>query len=338
MTTATEQNPQQPTQGGQTAVGNRSGTWQRWVTLLAHREPGDSLALFRIGCGLCVVGAVGAVVTAGAVPTLWFDAPHGGYLATLDAPWQFTFLGGATPFNVWIMVVLAMISGLCLALGVGGRLTALVALQSYMALADLNVDAGGSYDNMLTNALWLLFLSRATATLSLDCRLRTGKWTSRKLVPAWPRYLVIFQLVLIYWSTGMHKLSASWMPGGGFSAVYYTLQQPTWQRWDMQWLAWVYPLTQVATAVTWLWEITSPLLLLALWYRATRERPGRLRAFFNWINYPRWFVLIGVIMHAAVLVFMEVGPFSWIAFAYYACLLRPRGLASACPGQPAVNQ
>ena len=61
-------------------------------------------------------------------------------------------------------------------------------------------------DRLLTNALWLLVLSRSTATLSLDCRLRTGQWVSSVLVPAWPRYLALYQLVLVYGTTGLQKL------------------------------------------------------------------------------------------------------------------------------------
>ena len=32
----------------------------------------------------------------------------------------------------------------------------------------------------------------------------------------------------------------------------------------MTWLAWVFPMTQVATAVTWFWEVLSPIWLLAV--------------------------------------------------------------------------
>ncbi len=148
--------------------------------------------------------------------------------------------------------------------------------------------------------------------------------------------MAIYQLVLIYWSTGLHKVSASWTPVGGYSALYYTLQQPTWQRWDMDWLAWVYPLTQAATALTWFWEITSPLLLLALWYRATPERPGRLRAVFNRLNYRRLFVVFGVCLHLMIFALMDVGPFTWVTLAFYVCLYGPdewRVLcARRCPG------
>jgi hypothetical protein len=295
--------------------------WGRWVRFLDRREAGTTLALWRIACGLVVVGSVGAVVLAGAVPLLWFDPADGGYSCPTPS-WLFRQIG-LTRGTVVTVVVVTLAAGFCTVLGLGGRLSILVALQGYIALVRLNGDATGSYDFAITNALWLLVLSRSTETLSLDCRLRTGRWTSVRLVPAWPRYVAIFQLVLIYWSTGLHKLSATWTPAGGFSALYYILQQPTWRRWDMSGAARVYPLTQVATAVTWVWELTSPLLLLALWYRSTRDRTGWLRRQFNRINFRRLWVTIGVLVHLGIFVFLEVGPFSWIMLAFYVCLYLP---------------
>jgi hypothetical protein len=303
-------------------VSRLGRTWDRWVRFWDRRERGTTLALWRIACGLCVVGAIGAVVLAGAARPLWFDPADGGY-SPRTAPWQFRLLGGVTPGVVNGVVAATVIAGVLMTIGLGGRLPVLVALQGYLALVNLNGAGTGGYDFAIANSLWLLILARGTETLSLDCRIRSGRWTSEREIPAWPRYLAIFQLVLIYWSTGMHKLSAAWTPAGGFSALYYILQQPTWRRFDTTWAAYVYPLTQVATAVTWAWEVTSPLLLLALWYRATAGRPGRVRRLFNRVNFRRLFVLIGLTVHLGLLVLMEVGPFSLVMLAFYLCLYHP---------------
>lgn len=297
------------------------GVWFRWADFVSRREPGAALALFRIGCGVCVVWAIGGVAVNGLAPFVWLDPAHGGYRDHAGAPWQFALVGGVNPVTLWTAIGMAVMSGLLLAAGLGGRATAFLTLQAFMALT--RIDGQGFDDQMLTNALWLLVLSRSTATLSLDCRLRTGRWTSDMLIPAWPRYLVIHQLVLLYWASGMQKVSVAWTPAGEFSALYYILQRPCWQRWDMSWLAWVYPLTQIGTAVSWLWEVTAPLLLLALWFRRTRERRGRVRAFFNWINFRRLFVMLGVTVHLNIFVFMGLGPFSWVALSFYACLFQP---------------
>jgi hypothetical protein len=300
----------------------RRGPWGRWVALLAEREAGTALALFRIACGLSLLYSVGSVALHGMVPVIWLP-PGEGFATTREGPWLFQQFGGLTPTTAWLTVTVTLLAGLLLVLGGGGRLTALLALQAYMILTSLNVNAVGGYDWLLTNALWLLVLGRATATLSLDCRLRTGLWRSDEPVSAWPRYVAVYQIVLVYWSTGLHKVSRAWTPAGGFSALYYILQEPTWQRWDMTWLAHVYPLTQLATATTWLWELTAPLLLLVLWYRRTAGRPGRLRALCNRLPLRGLWVAVGLGVHLGILLLMDVGPFSLVALCYYPCLFRP---------------
>ncbi|HRX83860.1 MAG TPA: HTTM domain-containing protein, partial [Phycisphaerae bacterium] len=271
--------------------------WNRFIGLFRRTEPGDSLAVARIACGLCVLWTIGSMVSAGLVQVLWLDAAHGGYRERVGVNWLVALLGGPEPAVVWTLVIGGLLGGAALVAGIAGRVAALVAGQALTALVFLNSQAAGSYDLMLTNALWILVLSRSTATLSLACRLRRGAWRSAVEVPAWPRYLLLIQLVAIYFSTGIQKLSNCWTPAGGFSALYYILQQPSWQRGDMRWIAHVYPLTQFGTALAWIWELTCPLLLLAVYFRATPNRTGRLRRLFARIHYIPVFVAIGVTMH-----------------------------------------
>jgi hypothetical protein len=270
-----------------------------------------------------VLTSIGNALLHGVVGVIWLDQADGGYRRLASPPWLFELLGGVSPTTLWPMVCLVLASSVMLTIGLGGRVTAFVLLQSYLAVSHINWHTRGCDDQLIGNALWLLVLGRSTATLSVDCRIRTGSWRSDVPVAAWPRYLAVFQLVLVYWTTGLQKVSIHWNPGGGFSALYYILQEPSWQRWDLSWLAWVYPLTQVATALTWFWEMSAPLLLLALWYRATSDRPGRLRAFFNWLNFRRLFVVVGVAMHLCVFVLIGLGPFTWITLSFYVCLFRP---------------
>ena len=221
--------------------------WSRWVDLLAEREPGTTLALFRVGCGSCVLLVVGGVAVGGMVPVVWLNPADGGYRPVFT-PWLFDLIGGVTPRNVWLMVGLALTAGALLVVGLFARLAALLALQSVLALTC--IDRPDFDDLILCNALWLLFLSRSSATLSLACRLKTGCWVTGELVPAWPRYLIIFQIVLFYWAAGLHKVSVYWTPADGYSALYYIMQRPGWVRWDMSWLADVYPLTRTSARVT----------------------------------------------------------------------------------------
>jgi len=293
------------------------------VAVLSRQETGEVLALVRMGVGLSVLWALGSVWSTGVVEAAWLDRADGG-LRTLagGSPWT-KLLGGPTPSMVWSLMGVTMVAASALVVGLGGRATALVTAQGFLALQWINTHTGGSYDNLISNALWLLVLSRSTATWSLDCKLRTRRWSSDEHVIAWPRYLLIIQLVVMYTSTGLHKVSLHWLPGGDLSALYYILQQPSWQRWDMTWLAWVYPLTQLATLTTWLWEVTAPLLLLALYYRDTRTRSGWLRQRMNSISWRTRYAQLGLLLHLGTLAALEVGPFSGICLALYVALFHP---------------
>jgi uncharacterized membrane protein YphA (DoxX/SURF4 family) len=291
------------------------------LAFLDRREPGEALAVYRILLGLNVFWAVMSVWAPGLVPVLWLQPEAGGMRPLRDGgSWLVGALGGPTPEVVWPLVVGTVVASVLLILGVASRLMALLCLQGFLAVAWINGHAGGSYDGLLTNALWLLALARSDATVSLTCRLRTGSWRAATLVPAWPRWLVALQLVVMYTSTGLQKVSASWVPGGDSSALYYILQQPSWARADFSWVAHVFPLAQAATLSVWLFEVGAPVLLLLLWFRHTRDRPGRLRAVCNRLDGRSVFVAYGALMHIGIHVTMAVGPFSTVCLALYACL------------------
>src|SRR5438270_151831 len=102
--------------------------WTRWCALLAEREPGTALALFRISIGICVVWLVGSIAANGLVPVVWMNSPDG--WRSVSTPWLFSWLGGMSPATVWAVTVIAIVSGSMLAIGLGGRLAAFLALQS----------------------------------------------------------------------------------------------------------------------------------------------------------------------------------------------------------------
>ena len=303
--------------------------WGAWLGLLDRKEDGLPLALVRIFIGLTVLMTLLDTLGAGVAQVAWLDVEFGGYRTLTSNPWLVELLGGARPEVVWPLFWVAVVSSVLLVLGVGGRLTAFVCLQSFYGVVGLNMHAGGSYDELLSNALWLLVLAPATTTHSVDCKVRTGSWVSHEPVASWPRYLFILQLMLCYWTTGLQKVSAYWTPGGDFSALYFIFQQPSWQRVDMRWVAHVFPLTQVATLVTWLWEVSIPLWVLAYYYRLTSERDGRLRAFFLRYDVRTLYAVVGASFHLVVHFTMNVGPFSYATLAFYPALFTAVELRAA---------
>ncbi|MEZ4241880.1 MAG: hypothetical protein R3F59_38165 [Myxococcota bacterium] len=199
--------------------------------------------------------------------------------------------------------------------GVWSRVAALVTGQALLALFSVAPATGGGHDRLLTIALWLLALSPAGASLSLPTRWRTGRWRDPTPRAAWPRRLLAFPLVVTYTVTGWQKLAPEWWPWGGLTAVYRSLLQPSWARFDLApWLGPLFPVTQAMTLVTIAWECSFPLLLA--WWIA-RRRGGR---FARW---PVRGVLlgVGVAVHGTLWATSNLGPFPFITLAYYLCCL-----------------
>ncbi|MCA9660423.1 MAG: HTTM domain-containing protein [Myxococcales bacterium] len=302
------------------------------VAFAGEREPAEGLALFRIAVGLVMLYALLSMVVPGLDHLLWIDAADGGMQRLRGDHWLLELLGGPTGAVMGALIPTGILLAVLVAAGAGGRVTLLLAGQVYAAIVRANPTIIGGYDHLLTNALWLLFLGGATASLSVDARLRRGAWRpADATVAAWPRRLAVFQLLVVYTTTGINKLGVPWTPIGGFSALYWVYQEPTWRRFDMSWTAdpLPYVLLQIAAAVTWIWEIGAIILLLFFYFRATPERPGRLRALAQRFDLRAGFIAVGVVLHVGILLTLNVGPFSWISLAYYLCFFRPEELVSA---------
>lgn len=288
--------------------GARWASFERW---LGEREPAWPQAAFRAAVGAATLVAIGGVGEMYRV--VWVGPEYGGYDVP-QAGWLVGLLGGPTPGVVRGLMGAALAAGAALVVGLATRPAALAAVLCCEALFDLDRTSGGGHDALLTNALWLVFLGGGGAVGSVDAWLRRRRGAAGDgLAAAWPRRLAVVQLGLLYFTAGVHKLGAEWMPWGGFSALYYTLQTPHLLRAPPGALvARLYPLTQLATAGTLIFEIGAPLWLLAHALGLTRRDPRR------------WLVAAGLALHAGIWVTMDLGPFSLIAMAYYPCLIAPR--------------
>lgn len=307
---------------------NRVGRlWRWWLAQTSRRETAETMALFRIGVGIALVWTIATAWISGALDLAWTDAAAGGYRTLSETP-TLKLLGGPTPEVIQGLMTACIVSGSLLALGIGGRLTALVALQVFLPLTRMNTHSGGSLEHLLTNALWLLVLCRSTATWSVDCRVRDGRWTSDRMIGAWARWLVLAQIVLVYGTTGLQKSGSSWTPLGGFSAVYFALRDPAWQRFDIPWLGWLSIPLAMSTAAVWLFETGWVIVPLLLWWRVRPGAGGRLGAFVRRVD-PRPAILaFGAAMHLGIFVMMEVGTFSWLTMCFYVALWSPAEIRS----------
>lgn len=294
----------------------RWASFERW---LDERESPLPLALFRLLVGLVAAWAVYAVIAPGVDRIVWVGPEHGGYDAP-DAGWLIRLLGGPTPGVIRGLGWATVAASLSLAAGVLPRASALGALLGSVALFQLDRDSGGGHDALLTNALWLLCLARSGEALSPRCWRRHHALVGDTPVPAWPRRLAVLQLGFLYFTAGIHKVGSEWMPWGQFSALYYTLQAPHLLRADIGMLvARFYPLTQIATAVTMLFEVGLPLWMLAHALGKTRRDPRPV------------VLAVGLPLHLGIWLFMDLGPFSAASLAYYPCLLSFRRLSPPPP-------
>jgi hypothetical protein len=291
-------------------------TWTRFVELLDRRQDATALAVCRIVAAVTVFLHLTTMWISGTASGVWVSVQFGG-IRESDLDWLERF-GGATPLNVKLLLTLGIAASALMAVGLFTRVACVLTWLAFRVLTGLNDHAGGSSDDLLINVLFLLMFSGCGGALSLDNRKGPPKE-----VPVWPRYVLLGQLVLIYWMTGLQKVSAAWLPGGSADALWYIFQQPSWQRISMFWLARAYPLTQAGTLMAWTFEQSAPLLLLAFWYRYTRERPGRVRAFFNRIDFRTLYLSVGMMIHLGIWMTLEVGPFAGGVFSLYACCFTP---------------
>jgi hypothetical protein len=185
-------------------------------------------------------------------------------------------------------------------------------------------DADRGIDALLRVAVVVLALSGSHARWSADAwvRRRLGR-PFPALVPAWPRALLYLQVVWLYFSAAHTKADPAWGPLGGFSALGFVLSDPHYARFAPGWIAPFYPLTQLGTAATIVFEWGAPLLLLFHWWHLTPDRPGRLRAFSNRFRLRFAYIATGAAFHLAIAATLRLGIFPFGVLALYPLLFHP---------------
>ena len=148
--------------------------------------------------------------------------------------------------------------------------------------------------------LALLAMSGADGEWSFD-----AWWRSRRgrppldTVPAWPRYLLMLQLLWLYFSAAHHR-GRSWGPPDGFTAIDYVLSDPHFARFTPGSLHLFSPLMRAGTTLTMLFELSAPLFLLLTWLDRHPDRGGKLGMFVRRWKL-RWVWLsIGVSLHLGI--------------------------------------
>jgi hypothetical protein len=297
--------------------------FSRLVAATSTTEPGTAFALFRMTTAASLLAltvpllatTTGQLVVRFSFTERTTQTGVGGYRDLVTTPLM-NLLGGATTTTQNALLGVSAVCAALMLVGLCGRVPVLVAAVASKVALGQNYDVSGAGDALLANALFLLLLGDCTATWSLDCRLRTGRFVDDTPIPAWPRRLAVLQLTVMYVSTGLQKLvSTAWTPLDGFSALFQILQSPQWARFpglvESTGAALVVPLA-LLTAVTIVWECT---FFVVLWRRRWR-----------WL-----YALFGVVVHAGIFALMEVGVFSLLSMAFYPTLFAYRWSSTTTP-------
>ena len=304
------------------AAARWSGAFARWVAFWDRREPATSLAVTRILVGAILFLDMLLAWHQGVAQALLLPPPLGMGTGAPAFPGFLAAPSVAQSSEValfwWALVVIA---SLMFAVGLfhkaGGVLLTLALIN--FARFDPNGDA---IDKLYRVVVPILTLSRANARFSIDAWL--GQKLGRPLpalVPAWPRYLLLLQLLWMYFSAAHCRDDAAWWPHGGFSAIGHVMGDPHFARFRPGSLVSIYPLTQVATVISMTFEMGAPLMVLFTWFRSSgggafgaTARKWRIR----WI----WLGL-GVALHLGIALTMTLGMFPYGVLALYPLFLHP---------------
>ena len=295
--------------------------WEEIVRFWGEREPGTAMALVRIGVALCILYDLLYIWHLDLVVPLFTAEEYGGWshvLARTSWPmWVEWF--GATELSGRALHAGMTLSSLALLLGFRTRTAAFVLLALWTQWTSFLPTGDRGIDQQLRNILVLMSLGHFGSTLSVDALARTGHWIDNTPVPVWPRRLVIGTMILMYTSAGYLKGGITWWPMGGFSALYFALQDPSVAAFDFSWTRrqpWFF-FTQVGTATTILYQCTYPLVLLLFYWRRYPHRAGRIGRLANRYHVERLWLLIGGVFHVILGFTMNLGIFPWAMLALY---------------------
>ncbi len=296
--------------------------WRAWVAICDRREPATAQALVRIFVATVLLVDLFVVWRLDLVRALWTPPPQG--MAFPYDGWSRVF-GDSQAVALFGLSVGALVAML---LGCATRVACVVVILAGAQLGHLLPDGERGIDTILRIVTAILACSHCNAVWSIDAwvRRRLGR-PFPPLVPAWPRYLLLLQLLWIYSSGGQNKSGAEWGPLGNFAALGNALTDPHFARFAPGWVAVIEPLPRIATAITIAFEFTAPIYLVLLYFAATRERPGRVRAVCNRLRLRWLWIATGMSFQLGIGIGLDLGIFAWGMLALYPVLLLPEELA-----------
>jgi hypothetical protein len=279
--------------------------WRSWTCFWFEPEPTGALGLFRI-----CFGVLALLWTLSLLPDLHaFFSPNGLLPHRPD-------LGSGTwdllPGHETLLFGLLLAASVCLALGIGTRLAALVVFLGITSFERRNVFVFNSGDGLMRVMAFYLMLAPAGTALSLD-RLRRAPgrfWESPARAP-WAWRLLQVQFSILYLSAAWAKLRGqTWNDG---TAVSYALRVADLQRFAApHFLSHGVLASNLLTYGTIAIELSLGILV---WNRKLRP----------------WVLAAGLLLHLGIELTIRVGFFSLALFVLYLVWLPPDWPARRLP-------
>lgn len=299
-----------------------------WIEIWDREEHPRTLSILRMTVALVLLADLIGIGCHGLIDPLMAEASSGGWGSSESGSWSLWIHHLENPLinpavALYMVRVAACVS---LLLGVHTPVSALI-LALCSAQAALMVPyADRGIDMLLRNVLWIMVFARCDGWLSVRNGWRTGSvWGDGRPVPAWPRHLLILQLVVVYFMAGVQKFGFLWTPMGGYTALYMLLQDEAIARAEWSWLAnspWL-QMTQVATFVTLAWEWAAPIVLWVYWGRFRPDTASRRLRWAVRNHVHLVWLAVGVVFHFGIAVTLQLGIFPYAMLALYVVFIHP---------------
>jgi hypothetical protein len=216
----------------------------------------------------------------------------------------------ATGSMTFVLSLVFLLALLCLTLGVGGRVTALISFVLHIAFMQRNFAIIYGADIIASFFLFGLIFTDNSRRLSL-----LGFWRARKVAPGRINELfasvgvrlIQIQICLIYGYTGLEKLKGpSWWEG---TAVWAVIGNRQIMMFDTSWLKNIPLAIAVMTFSTILFEVYFPILV---WIKGIRK----------------WLLAAGVAIHGMIAITVGLVFFSTAMCSTYFLFADPEWLES----------
>lgn len=237
--------------------------------------------------------------------------------------YRFSILDYVTDERIlFALYLLLLLAAFCTMLGVRARISTILTCVLLFSFHERNtvILAGG--ETVLRVLGFLLMIAPGITAFSYDrARLQLKSWTQNKerlphlQMPIWPYRLLLWQLVILYITSGWDKLMGTmWWNGTAVETVLHL------ETFTAPWAGSIIPFLSTQTLalsrLTVLYEWTWLFLLIpaGMW-----KRIG-----FTAIGVKRVVLFFGVLFHACIAAVLAVGTFPYALFAAYLGLLHEK--------------